>query len=171
MPVTPLSQCLTFEVDIQDRHLVYEYEDRDCEGNSIQKCYELWFHSKDWIVYSICGDPISSRKSFYYATYQCLRPGELWQCSWLEETGTICSIIYDIPQQCITTMIGLSKGHWEGIDATHGDKQNPEDLERWARLANIGNQAERKIISQQVIISYEFRGRGSLEPIEPTFTL
>lgn len=53
---------------------------------------------------------MKGRLNFQTATYQCIRPGELWQCNWLEETGTIVSLVYDIPMKRITTMLGFSKG-------------------------------------------------------------
>lgn len=27
--------------------------------------------------------------------------------------GTICSLVYDIKKQTITTLLGFSKGHWD----------------------------------------------------------
>lgn len=53
---------------------------------------------------------MAGRLNFQTAEYQCIRPGELWQCNWLEETGTICSLVYDAKQQTITTLLGFSKG-------------------------------------------------------------
>lgn len=53
---------------------------------------------------------MAGRLNYQTAEYQCIRPGELWQCNWLEETGTICSLVYDAKQQTITTLLGFSKG-------------------------------------------------------------
>jgi hypothetical protein len=56
---------------------------------------------------------MAGRVNFQTASYQCIRPGELWQCNWLEETGTICSLVYDIPNKRISTLLAFSQGHWE----------------------------------------------------------
>jgi hypothetical protein len=50
------------------------------------------------------------------------------------------SLVYDIKNNKITTMIGFSKGHWEHPDESHGIKRNPEDYARWRKLAEYGNQ-------------------------------
>ncbi|CAH0521489.1 unnamed protein product [Peronospora belbahrii] len=97
--------------------------------------------------------------------FQCIRPGELWQCNWLEETGTIVSLVYDIQNKRITTMIGFSKGHWEHPKEAHGDKRNPSDYARWRKLAEYGNNRDRLIMSEQATILKSFKGAGDLEPI------
>ena len=56
---------------------------------------------------------MAGRVNYQRATYQCIRPGELWQINWLEETGTIVSVVYDIPKKRITSLIAFSQGHWE----------------------------------------------------------
>ena len=110
---------------------------------------------------------MAGRKNFQTATYQCIRPGELWQCNWLEETGTICSLVFDIPNKRITTLLAFSKGHWTQNEAARGDKRNPEDLERWRNLAKIGeSQADRVLLSEQADILEDFRGPGNLEAIQ-----
>ena len=74
---------------------------------------------------------MAGRTNFQTCTFQCIRPGELWQCNWLEgtmphpgddqlspatdqraptETGSIISLVYDIPQKRITTLLAFSKG-------------------------------------------------------------
>lgn len=126
-------------------------------------------HLQDRIVYAIHGGPMAGRLNFQEATYQCIRPGELWQCNWLEETGTICSLVYDIPKQKITTLLGFSKGHWENAEAAHGDKRNQEDLDRWRGLAKLGSQVERFMLSEQAHMVETFRGNGDLEPIEESW--
>lgn len=112
---------------------------------------------------------MAGRKNFQTATYQCIRPGELWQCNWLEETGTICSLVYDLKNETITTLLGFSKGHWEEAEQAHGDKRNKSDLERWRGLAKIGTQVERKLLSEQAKIAEKFRGKGDLEPIDESW--
>lgn len=112
---------------------------------------------------------MAGRKNYQTAEYQCIRPGELWQCNWLEETGTICSLVYDIKNDRITTLLGFSKGHWEKAEAAHGDKRNKEDLERWRGLAKIGSQVDRHLLSEQATISEKFHGKGNLEPIEESW--
>lgn len=82
------------------------------------------------------------------------------------ETGTICSLIYDIPKQTITTLLAFSEGHWENPEAAHGDKRNAEDFQRWRGLASIGCQIDRFLLNEQAGIVECFRGKGDLEPIE-----
>lgn len=43
-----------------------------------------WFFSPTRIVYAIHGGPMAGRINYQTASYQCIRPGELWQCNWLE---------------------------------------------------------------------------------------
>lgn len=166
MPVVPSLKDTPFDTDIRDRHLIYDYAAQDAQGNPEKWRYEMWFYNEDRIVYAIHGGPMAGRKNFQTATYQCIRPGELWQCNWLEETGTICSLVYDIPRKRITTLLGFSKGHWEEAEAAHGDKRNAKDLERWRGLATIGKQTDRKLLSEQADILEDFRGPGDLEPID-----
>lgn len=85
----------------------------------------------------------------------------------VRETGTICSLVYDIPNKKISTLLGFSKGHWEHPVEAHGDKRNPEDFERWRGLARLGTQTDRFMLSEQATILQSFKGKGDLEPIEP----
>ncbi|KAH6703314.1 Calycin-like protein [Leptodontidium sp. MPI-SDFR-AT-0119] len=155
-----------FNKDIKDVHLIYDYAAQDASGNPEKWRYEMWFFSSTRIVYKIHGGPMAGRTNFQTASYQCIRPGELWQCNWLEETGTICSLIYDIPKQTITTLLAFSEGHWENPEAAHGDKRNAEDFQRWRGLASIGCQIDRFLLNEQAGIVECFRGKGDLEPIE-----
>nr|AFR57471.1 calycin-like protein [Epichloe inebrians] len=176
---TPLPYFLTntqlhpsFETDILDVHLIYNYDAQAEDGTPEKWCYELWFFSDKRVVYAIHGGPMAGRNNYQTATYQCIRPGELWQCNWLEETGTVVSLVYDIPNQKITTLIAFSKGHWQNAEAAHGDKRNETDFERWRGLAKIGIQTERFMLSEQANIVKKFKGKGKLVPItgdEPTF--
>ncbi|OJJ42885.1 hypothetical protein ASPZODRAFT_1281497 [Penicilliopsis zonata CBS 506.65] len=166
MPVLPSLENSSFDADIRDRHLIYDYAAHDAAGNPEKWRYEMWFFNEDRIVYAIHGGPMAGRRNFQTATYQCVRPGELWQCSWLEETGTICSMVYDIPNGRISTLIGFSKGHWENAEMAHGDKRNPADFERWRGLAKLGVQTDRHMLSEQAEILQDFRGPGDLKPID-----
>ncbi|PIA96331.1 hypothetical protein CB0940_10778 [Cercospora beticola] len=159
-----------FDNDIKDLHLIYDYDAKNVETGEPEKWkYEMWFYSKSRIVYAIHGGPMAGRKNYQTAEYQCIRPGELWQCNWLEETGTICSLVYDIKNDRITTLLGFSKGHWEKAEEAHGDKRNKEDFERWRGLAKIGSQVDRHLLSEQATISEKFHGKGNLEPIEESW--
>lgn len=162
---TPLHQ--SFEKDIRDVHLIYDYAAEDAEGNPEKWRYEMWFFSDTRIVYAIHGGPMAGRINYQTASYQCIRPGELWQVNWLEETGTICSLVYDIPKQKITTLLGFSQGHWENAEAAHGDKRNAADFERWRKLASIGKQTARFMLSEQADLVEIFKGKGNLQPIAP----
>jgi phenolic acid decarboxylase len=161
---TPLDP--SFSTDILDTHLIYDYAAQDSAGNPEKWRYEIWFFSSSRVVYAIHGGPMAGRINYQTCTYQCIRPGELWQINWLEETGTVVSICYDIVKQKITTLIAFSKGHWEHAEEAHGDKRNAKDFERWRRLAEIGNQRDRLMLSEQADIVERFKGKGGLVPIE-----
>jgi phenolic acid decarboxylase len=161
---TPLHP--SFDEDIRDTHLIYDYDAEDADGNPEKWRYEMWFFSENRIVYAIHGGPMAGRINYQTCTYQCIRPGELWQCNWLEETGTICSLVYDITQGKISTLLGFSKGHWECPEEAHGDKRDPETFERWRGLAKMGNQADRFMLTEQATLLETFKGKGNLEPIE-----
>ncbi|RDW88245.1 hypothetical protein BP6252_00277 [Coleophoma cylindrospora] len=154
-----------FDKDLRDVHLLYDYDAKDAQGNPEKWRYEMWFFSETRIVYAIHGGPMAGRINFQTASYQCIRPGELWQCNWLEETGTIVSLVYDIPNKKITTLLGFSQGHWENAEAAHGDKRNPEDMARWRNLAKIGSQIDRVLLNEQADILESFKGKGDLVPI------
>ncbi|KAK7966616.1 hypothetical protein PG997_013215 [Apiospora hydei] len=169
MPLVGNVSTASFDEDIRDRHLLYSYAVPGSETESGKPetwRYEMWFFNEDRIVYAIHGGPMAGRKNYQAVTYQCVRPGELWQCSWLEETGTLVSMVYDIKEKRISTMIGFSKGHWEKSVDAHGDKRNPEDLARWRQLAQLGCQTDRTMLVEQAELEEDFRGAGDLEPIE-----
>ncbi|KAJ5155741.1 phenol acid carboxylase [Penicillium capsulatum] len=167
MPIkSTLQGGATFDADLRDRHLVYDYAVEDDHGSISKWRYEFWFFNEDRVVYAIHGGPMAGRQNYQAATYQCIRPGELWQCNWLEETGTIVSMVYDLQQNRITTMLAFSQGHWEQNEAAHGDKRNPEDFDRWRGLAKVGTQMDRVILCEQASIVEDFRGAGDLKPIE-----
>lgn len=109
---------------------------------------------------------VAGRINYQTCTYQCIRPSELWQCNWLEETGTVCSLVYDIKNSTVTTLLAFSKGHWENPETAHGDKRDAEAFEKWRGLAKIGGQQERFMLSEQAEIVETFKGKGELEPIE-----
>ncbi|KAH9807334.1 phenol acid carboxylase [Teratosphaeria destructans] len=161
----------TFDKDIKDVHLLYDYDAVNEKTGEHEKWrYEMWFFSKDRIVYAIHGGPMAGRYNYQSCIYQCIRPGELWQCNWLEETGTICSLVYDIPKGTITTLLGFSKGHWEEAEKAHGDKRNPQDFDRWRELAKMGSsQADRHMLSEQANVVEKFRGPGDLKPIDESW--
>jgi len=162
---TPLHP--SFETDIRDTHLIYDYDAANPETGEPEKWrYEMWFFSENRIVYAIHGGPMAGRINYQTCTYQCIRPGELWQCNWLEETGTICSLVYDIKERKVSTLLGFSKGHWECPEEAHGDKRDAETFERWRGLAKMGNQAERFMLTEQAKILEVFKGKGELVPIE-----
>lgn len=78
----------------------------------------------------------------------------------------MCSLVYDIPNKKISTLISFSKGHWEHPKEAHGDKRKPEDFGCWRGLAKLGHQAERFMLSEQADIKEVFKGAGDLVPIE-----
>ncbi|KAL1297879.1 hypothetical protein AAFC00_006400 [Neodothiora populina] len=126
---TPLHP--SFDKDVRDAHLIYDYDASNPETGEPEKWrYEMWFVSPERIVYAIHGGPMAGRYNYQTCQFQCVRPGEIWQCNWLEETGTICSLVWDIKEKTITTLLGFSKGHWDYPEKAHGDKRNPEDFKR-----------------------------------------
>ncbi|ORY20199.1 Calycin-like protein [Naematelia encephala] len=159
-----------WEKDIGDVHLLYDYNAKNPETGADEKWrYEMWFSHEDRITYAIHGGPMAGRFNYQKADYQCIRPGELWQCNWLEETGTICSLVYDIPNKRISTLLGFSHGHWYNPEKAHGDKRNPEDFARWRELAKEGkSQSDRFMLNEQADIVEAFKGAGDLAPIDPT---
>jgi len=162
---TPLHP--SFDTDIRDTHLIYDYDAANPATGAPEKWrYEMWFFSEDRIVYAIHGGPMAGRLNYQTCTFQCIRPGELWQCNWLEETGTICSLVYDIKERKVSTLLGFSKGHWECPEEAHGDKRDGGAFERWRGLARMGNQAERFMLTEQASIVEVFKGKGNLVPIE-----
>lgn len=86
--------------------------------------------------------------------------------NWLEETGTICSLVFDIPNSRVSTLIAFSRGHWDNNEQALGDKRNAADMARWRELANIGPQTDRVLLSEQADIVEDFEGAGNLEPIQ-----
>lgn len=128
----------SFDKDIRDLHLIYDYNATDEDGKPTKWRYETWFFSESRVAYAIHGGPMAGRSNYQTAMYQCIRPGELWQCNWLEETGSIVSLVYDIKLQKITTLLGFSKGHWENPEKAHGDKRNPENLSAGGDSRRLG---------------------------------
>ncbi|PYH44032.1 phenol acid carboxylase [Aspergillus saccharolyticus JOP 1030-1] len=168
MPVLPQLEGSTFNADLRDRHIIHDNAAHDRNGNPEKWRYEIWFFNEDRVIYAIHGGPMADRKNFQAATYQCIRFGELWQVNWQEETGTICSLVLDIPNQRLSTLLGFSKRHWRTEnEAAHGDKRNAEDFARWRELAKIeSSQADRILLSEQAEILEDSRGVGDLEPID-----
>lgn len=82
------------------------------------------------------------------------------------ETGTICSLVYDITNKKISTLLAFSQGHWEHPQEAHGDKRNPADFERWRGLAKTGKQTDRFMLNEQADILEVFKGKGDLVPID-----
>lgn len=79
MPVLPQLEGSTFDADLRDRHIIHDYAAHDANGNPEKWRYEFWIFNEDRVVYAIHGGPMAGRKNFQAATYQCVRPGELWQ--------------------------------------------------------------------------------------------
>ena len=49
------------------------------------------------------------------------------------------SVVYDIREKKMTTMIAFSEGHWKRREEALGDKRNKADRERWGKLADVEN--------------------------------
>ncbi|KAL0579410.1 hypothetical protein V5O48_002581, partial [Marasmius crinis-equi] len=174
----PLAGSVTtpsnYDADLRNRHIIYSYQvpgKQTSSGQDEKWKYETWFYNEDRVVYSIHGGPMAGRKNYQAATYQCIRPGELWQINWLEETGTIVSMLFDIKEGRVTTMINFSEGHWTRSEEARGDKRNPEDFERWRGLAGVGTRMPdtRTMLCQQGFVAEDFRGTGDLDGIETSW--
>lgn len=152
-----------FEEELLDKHFEYTYDNG--------WTYQFWVPNKERIIYSISGGPMAGRSNFQTTYYQRIRKN-LWQINWLEETGTIVSIVLDIDNKRITTFCVFSKGHWENPLIAHGDKRNPSDLKNWRNLARIGLQTNRYLLPEQATIDKIYDGPGELKPVElshPTY--
>ena len=99
-----------FENEVKNKHFVYTY------SNGWN--YEFYVSNDERIVYEISGGPMAGRLNYQTAYYQRIRKN-LWQINWLEETGTIVSLVLDIDMKTATTFIVFSKGHLENADAAH----------------------------------------------------
>ncbi|OWZ33175.1 phenolic acid decarboxylase [Cryptococcus neoformans c45] len=144
--------------DIVNKHLIYTYD------NGWK--YEFWLKSERRIVYAIHGGPMNGRKNYQTCAVQEVRTGEIFQISWVEETSTVVSIIVDLPQKRIITYMAFSRGHWDYPEKAHGDKRNPEDFERWKKLAEVGKNTDRETLAEQATIDIITEGRGDLEDID-----
>lgn len=143
-----------FDQELKNKHFQYTYDNG----------WKYKFHvpNDKRIVYSIHGGPMAGRHNFQTCYYQRVRKN-LWQVNWLEETGTVVSLILDIENKRITTFMAFSQGHWEHPEQAHGDKR--EDLKRWRELSKIGISTNRYLITEQASIDEIFEGRGDLPDI------
>lgn len=68
------------------------------------------------------------------------------------------------PNKKITTLISFSPRHWRQAEVAHDDKRHKENLEKWRKLADIGNQATRQLPSR-IRTDEVPPGKGNLVPI------
>jgi phenolic acid decarboxylase len=61
MPVHPSLEGSTFNADLRDRHLIYEYAAEDQDSNPEKWRYEMWFENAERINYAIHGGPMAGR--------------------------------------------------------------------------------------------------------------
>ncbi|TFK51195.1 phenolic acid decarboxylase [Heliocybe sulcata] len=131
--------------------------------------YEMYFRSLTRCVYRIHSGPLAGRVNFQHAHYQKVRDN-VWQCSWLEETGTVVSMVIDFDQQTIHTFGAFTRGHWDHPDQARGWKRNPEDMARWKALAQEGkDQADRHLMVEYAKMSELTTGQGDLPDIDDTW--
>ncbi|GAA5827285.1 hypothetical protein JCM11251_001205 [Rhodosporidiobolus azoricus] len=143
--------------ELLNKHLEYTYD------NGWK--YEFWVKNHLRIVYSIHGGPMNGRSNYQTAYYQRIRPN-LWQISWLEETGTTVTLALDIENKRVTTAMFFSYGHWEFPEKAHGYKR--EKLDEWRELARVegGEPRKRHALPEQATIDKIYEGKGNLEDIE-----
>ncbi|KAI8080042.1 uncharacterized protein BX664DRAFT_269574 [Halteromyces radiatus] len=142
--------------DIIGKHIVYTYGD-------LGK-YEAYYQSEDVVVYAIHGGPMKGRYNYVKAYYQKIRDN-LFNVSWVEETGTIVTTTVDLDQKRVHGFIAFSQGHWENNEDAHGDKRNMKDLERWRKLSKIGDHTTRHIHLDEAHIIDIFEGPGDLKQV------
>lgn len=144
-----------FDEEMLNKHFQYTYD------NGWD--YEFWVPNDQRIIYSISGGPMAGRRNYQTAYYQRIREN-LWQVNWLEETGTIVSLVIDQPGKRITTFIAFSQGHWENPEIAHGYKN--DDLASWRELSKIGISTNRYLLPEQATLNKIYEGPGDLEPVE-----
>lgn len=150
-----------FDNELKNKHFVYKYD------NGWD--YEFYVPNDQRIVYKISGGPMAGRNNYQTTYYQRIQEN-LWQINWLEETGTIVSLVLDINNKRVTTLIAFSQGHWENPEIAHGNKRN--ELLKWRELSKIGIQTNRYMLTEQATINQIYDGPGTLEEIDlewPTF--
>ncbi|SGY37645.1 BQ5605_C003g01850 [Microbotryum silenes-dioicae] len=156
--------------------------------------YEFWVPNHERIIYAIHGGPMAGRLNYqtasvgalrwtmkqsysdaypsYYPSsyYQRIRK-DMWQVSWVEETGTtvtICldfSICHIVVILLIEIALSFRSSHWDYPEKAHGYKR--EKLDQWRELSKIGNQTtDRHILPEQATINKIYKGKGSLQEIE-----
>ncbi|KAL1918643.1 uncharacterized protein VTP21DRAFT_2665 [Calcarisporiella thermophila] len=145
-------------MDIIGKHVIYEY-------GQLGR-YEAYFQSENIIVYAIYGGPMQGRYAYQKAYYQKIRD-DIYNVSWVEETGSVVTITYDFGQKLVHGFIAFSEGHWKYNEEAHGDKRNIEDLERWRRLSKHGDHTTRKIHLDVARIVEVFDGPGDLKEVTP----
>lgn len=59
-----------FKQDLEDLHLVYDYDVDVGEGEHEKWRYEMYFQTFERIVYAIHGGPMAGRKNYQKAEYQ-----------------------------------------------------------------------------------------------------
>lgn len=149
----PVSQP-EFDNELKNKHFVYRYD------NGWD--YEFYVPNDQRIIYNISGGPMAGRRNFQTTYYQRIQEN-LWQISWLEETGTIVSLVLDINNKRVTTLIAFSQGHWENPEIAHGNKR--DNLPKWRELSKIGIQTNRYMLTEQATIHNIYEGLGDLEEI------
>lgn len=59
-----------FQQDLEDLHLIYDYDVDVGQGQLEKWRYEMWFFNFERIVYAIHGGPMAGRKNYQKAEYQ-----------------------------------------------------------------------------------------------------
>lgn len=144
-----------FDNELKNKHFVYRYD------NGWD--YEFYVPNDQRIVYKISGGPMAGRSNYQTTYYQRIQ-ANMWQISWLEETGTIVSLVLDINNKRVTTLIAFSQGHWENPEIAHGNKR--DNLPKWRELSKIGIQTNRYMLTEQATIHTIYEGPGDLEEID-----
>lgn len=100
----------SFNDNLRDVHLVYDYNAEDANGKPEKWRYKMWVISETRCVYKIHGGPMAGRNNYRTCQVQCINAGKLWQLNWLEKIGTICFFVHNIPNGTVTTLIAFLKG-------------------------------------------------------------
>ncbi|KAH7230336.1 Calycin-like protein [Fusarium solani] len=121
----------------------------------------MYYRSKDRVVYRVVSGPLAGRINYVQAYYHAVREN-VFNITWLEETGTIVTQTLDLENKRIFTTAAFSKGHAENHDLCKGTKMT--HLEQWRDLAKIGIQTDRKIVRASGVVDNVFNDRGDVLP-------
>ncbi|KAK4698623.1 hypothetical protein P7C70_g7651, partial [Phenoliferia sp. Uapishka_3] len=131
--------------------------------------YEFWVKNHERIVYAIHGGPMAGRKNYQTAYYQRIREN-LWQVSWIEETGTTVTITLD---RKYSSSPVLDFAEWRSPTVTGHSPRRLTDtsVRSWMSGEScLSWETPRRIVtlyqSAQATLDKVYQGKGELADIE-----